>query len=165
MAKGDSRCMNISNRWMIDWIDTWNRQSVRHEWIDFDVELRCALWGSASLLGVLTVPAAPWEYESTSQTMKRSDVEMQRIGEVIHGMTIMTWWHKKMNWELQSLAVLSEAGRNLGLHNQFFLALKALGIARDDKRDPRHRRTTALPITGIYHIPDLIYVFALFCLQ
>lgn len=35
------------------------------------LQLRCTLWGSASLLSVLTVPAAPWEYESTSQTMKR----------------------------------------------------------------------------------------------
>jgi hypothetical protein len=38
-------------------------------------QLRCTLWGSASLLGVLTVPAAPWEYESTSQTMKRKGWE------------------------------------------------------------------------------------------
>ena len=39
------------------------------------LQLRCTLWGSASLLSVLTVPAAPWEYESTSQTMKRKGWE------------------------------------------------------------------------------------------
>lgn len=49
----------------------------------------------------------------------------------------------EMSRALQSLAILSE--RNLGPQSAF-LALKALGIARDDKRDPRHRRITAVPI-------------------
>lgn len=35
------------------------------------VALRCTIWGTASLLGTLTVPAAPWEYESSSETMRR----------------------------------------------------------------------------------------------
>ena len=34
---------------------------------------RCVLWGTASILHVFAVPAAPWEFESTSRTYRRHD--------------------------------------------------------------------------------------------
>ena len=106
-------------------------------------------------------PAAPWEYESTTQTMKRSDLEMRRIVEVKHGMTI--------RWTEQSLAEpgsLVRSREELWAAQSDFLALKALGIARNDKRDPCHRRTTAVPVwegmqqKGSIELLAYIYIYS-----
>ncbi|CAK9080171.1 Copia protein, partial [Durusdinium trenchii] len=54
-------------------------------WRGLSFVVMCTLWGSSSLLGVLTVPAAPWEYESTSRTLRRHLIsqEMTSIAHAI----------------------------------------------------------------------------------
>lgn len=63
--------------------DVGNVLEDKLSWRGLLFVVMCTLWGSASLLGVLTVPAAPWEYESTSQTMKRH-LASQEMTSVTH---------------------------------------------------------------------------------
>ncbi|CAE7342349.1 BP80, partial [Symbiodinium pilosum] len=45
--------------------------------------LMCALWGTASILHVFAVPAAPWEFESTTRTYRRHLLS-QEMTSIVH---------------------------------------------------------------------------------
>lgn len=84
------------------------------------VALRCTIWGTASLLGTLTVPAAPWEYESSNETMRRHHLKDADADDF--QLAALPWKVQGTSWFLPGSC-----------------PDEAFGRSRNDTRDPRGR--------------------------
>ncbi|CAJ1337965.1 unnamed protein product, partial [Effrenium voratum] len=60
-----------------------NVLQAKLSWRGLSFVVVCTLWGASSLLSVCTVPAAPWEYESTSATRRRH-LASQEMTSLVH---------------------------------------------------------------------------------